>query len=66
MQKTEIKVIVAHDLALESKRLAAGILHTETYSKRRLCQQFDETKHHIITACPVMAIERYIKRHDRV
>jgi len=37
-----------------------------TDSKCRLCQQFDETVHNIISACPILAKEQYIKRHDRV
>jgi len=32
----------------------------------RLCKQFDETVEHIISACPILAEEQYIKRHDRV
>jgi len=40
-------------------------LNTETDSKCRLCQQFDETIDHIISACPILAKEQYIKRHDR-
>ena len=45
---------------------ATKILNTETDSKCRLCQQFDETIDHIISACPILAKEEYIKRHDRV
>jgi len=30
------------------------------------CQQFDKTIDHIISACPILAKEQYIKRHDRV
>jgi len=41
-------------------------LNTETDSKCRLRQQFDETIDHIISACPILAKEQYIKRHDRV
>jgi len=41
-------------------------MNTETDSKCRLCQQFDETIDHIISACPILAKEQYIKRHDRV
>ena len=33
---------------------------------QRLCQQFDETKDHTISACPILAKEQYIKWHDRV
>jgi hypothetical protein len=41
-------------------------LNTETDSKCRLCHQFDETIDHIISACPILAKEQYIKRYDRV
>jgi hypothetical protein len=41
-------------------------LSTETDSKCRRCQQFDETIEHIISACPIPAKEQYTKRHDRV
>jgi len=41
-------------------------LSTETDSKCRLCQQFDETIDHIISACPILAKEQYIKRYDKV
>jgi hypothetical protein len=30
-----------------------------------MCQQHDEKIYHIISACPVLAKEEYIKRHDR-
>ena len=41
-------------------------MSTETDSKCRLCQQFDETIDHIIPACLILAKEQYTKRHDRV
>ena len=41
-------------------------MNTGTYSKCRLCQQFDETTDHTVSACPILAKEQYIKRHDRV
>jgi len=28
--------------------------------------QFDETVEHIISACPLLAKDQYIKRHDRM
>jgi len=49
-----------------TKYYATKILNTETDNKCRLCQQFDETIDHIISACPILAKEQYIKRHDRV
>jgi len=41
-------------------------LNTETDSKCSLCQRFDETVDHVISVCPIVAKEQYIKRHDRV
>ena len=52
--------------ALQTKYYVTKILNTETDSKCRLCQQFDETIGHIISACPILAKEQYIKRHDRM
>ena len=37
------------------------MLHTETDSKCRLCQQFDEKTDHVISACPTLAKKQYIK-----
>ena len=31
-----------------------------------VCQKFDETINYIIPACPILAREQYIKRHDRM
>jgi glycosylphosphatidylinositol transamidase (GPIT) subunit GPI8 len=58
--------LAAQDQALNTKYYATKILHTETESKCRLCQQLDETIDHIISACPIMAKEKYVKRPDRV
>jgi hypothetical protein len=56
--------VAAQDQALKTKYFATKILKTETDSKCRLCQQFDETTDHIISACPILAKEQCIKRHD--
>jgi hypothetical protein len=45
---------------------ATKILQTEKDSKCRLCHPFEETADHIMSACPILAKEQYIKRHDRV
>jgi hypothetical protein len=45
---------------------ATKIFYTEADSKCTLCQQFDETIDHIISACQILAKEQYIKRHDSV
>ena len=53
-------------MAAQTKYHVTKILQTETDSKCRPCQQFEETAEHIISAHPVLAKEQYIKRHDRV
>jgi len=64
--ETESEMVAAQDQAIQTKYYATKILNTETDSKCRLCQHFDETVYHIISACPILAKEQYIKRHDRV
>jgi hypothetical protein len=64
--ETESEIVAAQDQAIQTKYYATKVVNTETDSKCRLCQQFDETIDHIISACPMLAKEQYIKRHDRV
>jgi hypothetical protein len=64
--ETESEIVAAQHQALNTKHYATKILYTETESKCRLCQQFDETIDHIISACPMLAKEQYVKRHDKV
>ena len=63
---TESEIVAAQDQVLQTKYYATKILNTETHSKCRLGQKFYETIDHIISACPILAKEKYIKRHDRV
>jgi hypothetical protein len=64
--ETESEIVAAQDQALYTKYYATQILHTETDSKCRLCQQNDETIDHITSACPILAKELYVKQHDKV
>jgi hypothetical protein len=64
--ETESEIVAAQDQAIQTKYYATKIVNTETDSKCRLCQQFDETIDHIRSACPILAKEQYIKRHNRV
>jgi hypothetical protein len=58
--------VAAQEQAIQTKYHATKILNTQTDSKCRLCRQFDETIDHIISACPILPKEKYIKRHDGV
>ena len=53
--ETESEIVAAQDQTLRTKYYATKILNTETDSKCRLCQQFDETIDHTISACPILA-----------
>jgi hypothetical protein len=64
--ETESEIVAAQDQALQTKYYATKILNTETDSECRLCQKFNERIDHIISACPILAKEEYIKRHDTV
>jgi len=64
--ETESEILATQDRALQTEYFATKILNTETDSKCRLCQQFDETLDRIMSACPILAQEQYIKRHDIV
>ena len=64
--ETESEIVAAKYQALQTKYYATKILNTETDSKCRICQQFDEKIDQIISACPILAKEQYIKIHDRV
>jgi Ni,Fe-hydrogenase III component G len=64
--ETESEIVAAQDQALQTKYHATKILQAEKDSKCRLCRQFEETADRIVSACPVLTKEQYIKRHDRV
>jgi hypothetical protein len=66
--KAEAKseITAAQDQVLQTKHHVPKILQTETDSKYRLSQQSDKTVEHIISSCPILAKEQYIKRHERV
>jgi len=64
--ETESEITAAQDQAFQTKYHVTKILQTETDSKCRLCKQFDEMVEHVISACPILAKEQYITRHDRV
>jgi len=56
--ETESEIVAAQDQPLQTKYYATKILNTETDSKCRLSQQFDETIDRIISACPILAKEQ--------
>jgi hypothetical protein len=64
--ETETDIIAAQDQALQTKYPATKMLQTDTDSQCRFCQQSNETLEHIISECPILAEEHYVKKHDAV
>ncbi|KAL1448297.1 hypothetical protein WDU94_009865 [Cyamophila willieti] len=64
--ETESLLTAAQDQALNTKYHAAKILKVSSDSKCRICKNFDETVHHIMSGCPKLAQKEYIERHDNV
>jgi len=63
--ETESEIIATQDHALLTK-----YRRKDYYKLRQIAnadyQQFDETVEHVTSACPILAKEQYIKRHDKV
>ena len=57
--------MAAQDQVLNTKYYATKILQRETDSKCRPWQKHDQTIDHT-SACPILAKEQYVKRHDKV
>jgi len=36
------------------------------YGEYKLCQKYGEMIDHIVSACPILAEEQWIQRHDRL
>jgi hypothetical protein len=53
--------VAAKHQALQTKHYAAKVLNTETDSKYRLSQKFDESIENIKSPFPILAKEHYIK-----
>jgi hypothetical protein len=60
--ENESEITAAQNQLGLTNKISCKILRTETDRKCRLCQQFDETRYHIISACPILAKEHYIKQ----
>ena len=61
--ETGSEIMAAQVKALQTKYHSTKILQTETDSKCRK-KQYDEKVERIILACPILAKEQYIQRHD--
>ncbi|KAL1464022.1 hypothetical protein WDU94_003708 [Cyamophila willieti] len=64
--ETESLIIAAQDQAITTNYIKKTIHKQDVDPKCRLCKQFNETIHHIVSGCPVLAQKEYIERHNNV
>jgi hypothetical protein len=64
--ETESLIIAAQDQSLPTRYYQKNILHQHVNSKCRLCKTFEETTHHILAGCPVLANTEYLHRHNQM
>ena len=58
--------MAAQDQAISTNYFKKKILKEETESKCRLYKQHEETIDHLTLACPILAKNEYLMRHDKV
>ena len=64
--ETEALITSCQDQALATNYYKAKILKTGQDPKCRLCKTEDETIHHIISGCSILAPKEYLTRHNAV
>ena len=62
--ETESTIVAAQDQAISTNYFRKKILQEEIESKCRLCKQHEETIDHLTSACPILAKNEYLMRHD--
>ena len=64
--ETEGFILAAQDQSLSTRNYQANVLKNGADPKCRFCDQYTETIDHLISGCPVLAPNEFIRRHDRV
>ena len=64
--QTESLICAAQEQALATKYISAKIWKNGNDKKCRLCGEHDETVHHIVSGCKMLAANQYKFRHDQV
>ena len=64
--ETEGFILAAQDQSLSTRNYEANILKNGSNPNCRFCNKHVETVDHLVSGCPVLAPNEYLKRHDRV
>ena len=64
--ETEGLIIAAQDQCLPTRSYRSRIIKDGTNPTCRLCNKFEESIEHITSGCPVLAVNEYLNRHNKV
>jgi hypothetical protein len=64
--KTESTVVATEDQETSTNNFKNKMLREEIDSQCRLCERLEETIDHLTSGLPILAMNKYLMRHDRV
>ena len=64
--ETEGFIIAAQDQSLFTRNYQANIVKNGANPNCRFCNEHVESVDHLVSGCPILAPNEYVKRHDRV
>ena len=64
--ETEGLILAAQDQSLFTRNYQANILRNGASDQCRFCDNYTETVDHLVSGCPVLAVNEYQNQHDRV
>ncbi|KAL1447790.1 hypothetical protein WDU94_009835 [Cyamophila willieti] len=64
--ETEALVTACQEQALATNYMKVRIMKSGKDPKCRLCRTFNETTHHVVSGCPILAKKTYLDRHNFV
>lgn len=64
--ETEALVTACQEQAIATNYMKARIMRTGNDPKCRLCRTHNETIHHVVSGCPILAKNAYLDRHNIV
>jgi hypothetical protein len=65
-RETESTIVTAQDQVINTNYFKNKILKEEIERKCRLCKQHEETIDHLTSGCPILVMNEYLMRHDKV
>jgi hypothetical protein len=64
--ETESTIMAAQDQAISTRYFNHKFFKDELDSRCRLCKHLEETTDNLTSGCPILAMNEYVMRHDKV